>query len=125
MASGPGGTPPPPGRNATETLAEDREAFLLADRLGYSEAFVGEKVEAFRRFVGPQVQGRQEPHHPLRRQPDETQILRTRRSELYPPAFEQTPLVTQACQRRFTGQDAPLFQVVTGFHPQITAEAGC
>ena len=24
----------PPGRNATETLAEDREAFLLADRLG-------------------------------------------------------------------------------------------
>ncbi len=34
----------PPGRNATETLAEDREAFLLADRLGYAEGFVGEHV---------------------------------------------------------------------------------
>ena len=34
----------PPGRNATETLAEDREAFLLADRLGFAEGFVGEHV---------------------------------------------------------------------------------
>lgn len=34
----------PPGRIATETLAEDREAVLLADRLGFSEAFVGEHV---------------------------------------------------------------------------------
>ncbi|MEJ8835037.1 LLM class flavin-dependent oxidoreductase [Ramlibacter sp. AN1133] len=34
----------PPGRVATETLAEDREAILLADRLGYREAFVGEHV---------------------------------------------------------------------------------
>lgn len=34
----------PPGRNATETLAEDRDAVLLADRLGYCEAFVGEHV---------------------------------------------------------------------------------
>ena len=34
----------PPGRNATETLAEDREAFLLADRLGFCEGFVGEHV---------------------------------------------------------------------------------
>jgi alkanesulfonate monooxygenase SsuD/methylene tetrahydromethanopterin reductase-like flavin-dependent oxidoreductase (luciferase family) len=34
----------PPGRNATGTLAEDREAILLADRLGYCEAFVGEHV---------------------------------------------------------------------------------
>ena len=34
----------PPGRVATETLAEDREAVLLADRLGYVEAFVGEHV---------------------------------------------------------------------------------
>jgi len=34
----------PPGRSATETLAEDREAILLADRLGYCEAFVGEHV---------------------------------------------------------------------------------
>ena len=34
----------PPGRKAHETLAEDREALLLADRLGYSEAYVGEHV---------------------------------------------------------------------------------
>ena len=34
----------PPGRSATDTLAEDREAILLADRLGYCEAFVGEHV---------------------------------------------------------------------------------
>jgi alkanesulfonate monooxygenase SsuD/methylene tetrahydromethanopterin reductase-like flavin-dependent oxidoreductase (luciferase family) len=34
----------PPKRNAWETLAEDREAILLADRLGYKEALVGEHV---------------------------------------------------------------------------------
>jgi alkanesulfonate monooxygenase SsuD/methylene tetrahydromethanopterin reductase-like flavin-dependent oxidoreductase (luciferase family) len=34
----------PPGRIATDTLAEDREAILLADRLGFNEAFVGEHV---------------------------------------------------------------------------------
>lgn len=34
----------PPGRNVTQTLQEDREAVLLADRLGYSEAYVGEHV---------------------------------------------------------------------------------
>lgn len=34
----------PPGRNPGQTLAEDREAILLADRLGYCEAFVGEHV---------------------------------------------------------------------------------
>jgi alkanesulfonate monooxygenase SsuD/methylene tetrahydromethanopterin reductase-like flavin-dependent oxidoreductase (luciferase family) len=34
----------PPGRNVTETLQEDREAIILADRLGFSEAFVGEHV---------------------------------------------------------------------------------
>lgn len=34
----------PPSRIATETLAEDREAILLADRLGFCEAFVGEHV---------------------------------------------------------------------------------
>ena len=32
----------PPGRNYTQTLKEDREAILLADRLGFSEAFIGE-----------------------------------------------------------------------------------
>ena len=32
----------PPGRNVTETLKEDRAAILLADRLGYREAFIGE-----------------------------------------------------------------------------------
>ena len=34
----------PPGRDYTETLEEDREAILLADKLGYAEAFVGEHV---------------------------------------------------------------------------------
>jgi alkanesulfonate monooxygenase SsuD/methylene tetrahydromethanopterin reductase-like flavin-dependent oxidoreductase (luciferase family) len=34
----------PPGRNYTETLKEDREAVLLADRLGYCEALIGEHV---------------------------------------------------------------------------------
>jgi alkanesulfonate monooxygenase SsuD/methylene tetrahydromethanopterin reductase-like flavin-dependent oxidoreductase (luciferase family) len=34
----------PPGRSATQTLAEDREAILLADRLGFCEAYVGEHV---------------------------------------------------------------------------------
>ena len=34
----------PPGRNIAETLAEDREAIILADRLGFSEAYVGEHV---------------------------------------------------------------------------------
>ena len=32
----------PPTRNYTETLKEDREAVVLADRLGYVEAFIGE-----------------------------------------------------------------------------------
>ncbi len=34
----------PPTRNPWETYAEDREAILLADRLGYAEALVGEHV---------------------------------------------------------------------------------
>ena len=34
----------PPGRNVTETLQEDREAIILADKLGFSEAYVGEHV---------------------------------------------------------------------------------
>jgi len=34
----------PPGRMPWETYAEDREAILLADRLGYCEAYVGEHV---------------------------------------------------------------------------------
>ncbi len=34
----------PPGRQPWQTYAEDREAILLADRLGYSEALVGEHV---------------------------------------------------------------------------------
>ena len=34
----------PAQRNAWETFAEDREAILLADRLGYCEALVGEHV---------------------------------------------------------------------------------
>lgn len=34
----------PPGRDISETLQEDRDAVILADRLGYSEAYVGEHV---------------------------------------------------------------------------------
>jgi alkanesulfonate monooxygenase SsuD/methylene tetrahydromethanopterin reductase-like flavin-dependent oxidoreductase (luciferase family) len=34
----------PPGRKAYETLVEDREAILLADKLGFCEAYVGEHV---------------------------------------------------------------------------------
>jgi alkanesulfonate monooxygenase SsuD/methylene tetrahydromethanopterin reductase-like flavin-dependent oxidoreductase (luciferase family) len=34
----------PPERNYSETLKEDRESIILADRLGYCEAFVGEHV---------------------------------------------------------------------------------
>jgi len=34
----------PPARHLHETLKEDREAILLADELGYAEAFVGEHV---------------------------------------------------------------------------------
>jgi alkanesulfonate monooxygenase SsuD/methylene tetrahydromethanopterin reductase-like flavin-dependent oxidoreductase (luciferase family) len=34
----------PLGKDWRQTLAEDREAFLLADELGYSEAYVGEHV---------------------------------------------------------------------------------
>ena len=34
----------PPGRNYTQTLKEDREAVLLADRRGYTEAYIGEHI---------------------------------------------------------------------------------
>ena len=34
----------PPGRDYRETLREDREAILLAEKLGFTEAFVGEHV---------------------------------------------------------------------------------
>ncbi len=34
----------PPGRDYLETLSEDRAAFLLAEALGFDEAFVGEHV---------------------------------------------------------------------------------
>ncbi len=34
----------PPGRNVTETLQEDRQAIILGDKLGFSEAFVGEHI---------------------------------------------------------------------------------
>lgn len=34
----------PPGRGYAETLAEDRQIFILADRLGFSEAFCGEHL---------------------------------------------------------------------------------
>jgi len=34
----------PPSREPWQTYAEDREAIILADRLGYAEALVGEHV---------------------------------------------------------------------------------
>ena len=34
----------PPGRDYVQTLKEDREAILLADELGFTEAYVGEHV---------------------------------------------------------------------------------
>jgi alkanesulfonate monooxygenase SsuD/methylene tetrahydromethanopterin reductase-like flavin-dependent oxidoreductase (luciferase family) len=34
----------PPERDYTQTLKQDREAIMLADRLGYAEAFIGEHV---------------------------------------------------------------------------------
>jgi alkanesulfonate monooxygenase SsuD/methylene tetrahydromethanopterin reductase-like flavin-dependent oxidoreductase (luciferase family) len=34
----------PPGRNYADVLREDREAVVLADRLGYREAFIGEHL---------------------------------------------------------------------------------
>src|ERR1700733_12038442 len=34
----------PPHRIWSETLAEDREAVLLADRLGFHDAFIGEHL---------------------------------------------------------------------------------
>jgi len=34
----------PPGKDWRQSLGEDREAFLLADELGYSEAYVGEHL---------------------------------------------------------------------------------
>ena len=34
----------PPARQYAETLKEDREAFILADRLGYSEGYCGEHL---------------------------------------------------------------------------------
>jgi alkanesulfonate monooxygenase SsuD/methylene tetrahydromethanopterin reductase-like flavin-dependent oxidoreductase (luciferase family) len=34
----------PPGKEWRQTLREDREAFLLADELGFSEAYVGEHI---------------------------------------------------------------------------------
>ena len=34
----------PPGRNLTQTLKEDQEAVILADRLGYCDALIGEHV---------------------------------------------------------------------------------
>ena len=34
----------PPGRSYAQTLKEDREAFILADRLGYTEGYCGEHL---------------------------------------------------------------------------------
>ena len=34
----------PPGKNYPQSLREDREAIILADKLGFEEAYVGEHV---------------------------------------------------------------------------------
>jgi len=34
----------PPGKSYPQSLREDREAIILADRLGFEEAYVGEHV---------------------------------------------------------------------------------
>ena len=34
----------PPAKDYRQVLSEDREAILLADRLGYVEAFLGEQI---------------------------------------------------------------------------------
>ena len=34
----------PPGKNYIQSLREDREAIILADQLGFDEAYVGEHV---------------------------------------------------------------------------------
>ncbi len=34
----------PPSRNYVDVLKEDREAIILADQLGFSEAFIGEHI---------------------------------------------------------------------------------
>ena len=34
----------PPTRRYVETLKEDRDAFIIADRLGYSEGYCGEHL---------------------------------------------------------------------------------
>lgn len=41
----------PAGRPDPETLDEDRETFILADRLGYSEGFIGEHMTSARENV--------------------------------------------------------------------------
>ncbi|MBS1895304.1 MAG: LLM class flavin-dependent oxidoreductase [Actinobacteria bacterium] len=40
-----------PGRAYAETLEEDRQTFILADRLGYAEGFIGEHMTAARENV--------------------------------------------------------------------------
>ena len=59
----------PPEREYAATLAEDREAILLADRLGFAEAYVGEHVTDARgddhrlRRVPRQPRARHRAHH--------------------------------------------------------------
>ena len=47
----------PPGRNIAQTLSEDREAIIMADRLGFSEAYVGEGFNQCDRYVFHNAQG--------------------------------------------------------------------
>ena len=49
----------PPARNYAETLREDREAFILADKLGYCEGYCGEHLTDARREYSEQPDVRQ------------------------------------------------------------------
>ena len=37
----------PPGKNYYKTLIEDRESIILADQLGFNEAFIGSGISSF------------------------------------------------------------------------------
>ena len=48
----------PEERSCTDTLAEDREAIILADKLGFYDAFVGEHRRHRRGHGGSPIHGR-------------------------------------------------------------------
>ena len=42
-----------PGKNYAQLLEEDREAVILADRLGFTEAYVGEHFSSWSERITP------------------------------------------------------------------------